>query len=98
MKPYLREKVPVSFQDIPEATCYEAGYLVTKNAGWRNIRPVIDAEKCRNCLQCYFYCPDGTIFKDEENGKVKVDYDFCKGCGICVKSCKFGAITMQAEK
>ena len=42
MKPYLREFVPTSFDDIPDATAYEAGYLVTKNAGWRNVRPVID--------------------------------------------------------
>ncbi len=43
MKPYLREFVPTAFEDIPDATAYEAGYLVTKNAGWRNVRPVIDA-------------------------------------------------------
>ena len=36
MKPYLRNKIPVSFEEVPEATVYEAGYLVTKNAGWRN--------------------------------------------------------------
>ena len=32
------------------------------------------------------------------SGKVKVDYDFCKGCGICAKICKFEAIKMEAEK
>ena len=40
MKPFLRNKNPVTYNEIPEATAYEAGYLVTKNAGWRNIRPV----------------------------------------------------------
>ena len=42
MKPFLREKVPVNFEEIPDTTSFEAGYLVTKNAGWRNVRPVID--------------------------------------------------------
>ncbi len=98
MIPTLREKNPSSFNDIPEATAYEAGFLVTKNAGWRNVRPVVDAAKCKGCLQCYLYCPDGTISKDSSNGKVKIDYDFCKGCGICKKICKFEAITMEAEK
>ena len=42
MKPFLRDEVPASFEKIPEATVFEAGYLVTKNAGWRNIRPVIE--------------------------------------------------------
>ena len=96
MKPYLREKSSFSFAEIPAATAYEAGYLVTKNAGWRNVRPVIDKEKCVGCLQCYLYCPDGVIYKD--GGKVSIDYDFCKGCGICKKICKPGAIGREAEK
>lgn len=96
MKPYLREKVPVSISDIPETTSYEAGYLVTKNAGWRNKRPVIDTNKCVGCLQCYLHCPDGVIFKS--NGKVDIDYDFCKGCGICAKVCRVNVIKMEAEK
>ena len=96
MKPYLRDFVPQNLEDIPEATAYEAGYLVTKNAGWRNVRPVIDNTKCVGCLQCYLYCPDGVIFQDDN--KVDVDYNFCKGCGICQKICKVVAIRMDAEK
>ena len=84
MKPYLRDVNPVNYEEIPEATVYEAGYLVTKNAGWRNIRPVVNTEKCKSCLQCYLYCPDGVISKDKTNSKVKIDYEFCKGCGICI--------------
>ncbi len=96
MKPYLRELVPQTLEEIPETTAYEAGYLVTKNSGWRSIRPVIDTSKCVGCLQCYLYCPDGVIFKSKN--KVGVDYDFCKGCGICKKMCKVDAITMEVEK
>ena len=98
MKPFLRETNPINFSDIPEATCYEAGFLVSKNSGWRNIRPVIDVSKCKNCLQCYLYCPDGTISKDTKNSCVRIDYDFCKGCGICAQICKVGAIKMESEK
>lgn len=96
MKPHLRETVPSTLADIPENTAWEAGDLVTKNAGWRSIRPIIDPKKCVGCLQCYLYCPDGVIYRDKD--KISVDYDFCKGCGICKKICKFQAIEMEAEK
>ena len=33
---------------------------------------------------------------DEE--KCTIDYDHCKGCGICVKACPFGAIKMEVKK
>lgn len=94
--PYLREFIPKTLADVPEATAYEAGYLVTKNAGWRNIRPVISLDRCIGCLQCYLYCPEGVISRDGD--KVKIDYDFCKGCGICKRMCKPNAIEMEAEK
>lgn len=82
-------------------TCYAAGHLVTKNAGWRNQRPVLDGGKCTMCLQCYLYCPDGTIYKVRTSeGAMEclaIDYDFCKGCGVCARACRFGAIRMVDE-
>jgi 2-oxoacid:acceptor oxidoreductase delta subunit (pyruvate/2-ketoisovalerate family) len=98
MKPFLRENKDVwTLADYPDGTVYEAGYLTQKNAGWRSERPEIDAAKCVGCLQCYLYCPDGVIFATE-GGKVDIDYDFCKGCGICAKICKVSAIIMEAER
>lgn len=39
----------------------------------------------------------------EKKGKkakpeMTIDYDFCKGCGICAKECKFDAVTMEKEE
>ena len=96
MTPFLREKKQFGFEDIPENTAFEAGYLVTKNSGWSIIRPVVNGEKCVGCTQCYLYCPDGVI--SMKNGKAEVDYDFCKGCGICSKICKPKAIEMESER
>ena len=90
--------------DFAHTTCYDGGYLVAKNAGWRNMRPVFDAEKCTGCLQCYLYCPDGCVIRpadepagDADNAPVAIDYDFCKGCGVCVEVCRFGALAMIPE-
>ena len=60
--PSLRDETldPAAFA---HTTCFEAGYLAAKNAGWRNVRPVIDATACTGCLLCYLYCPDGTVYK-----------------------------------
>lgn len=97
IRPKLEEyKKPGKLSEYPWATCFKAGHLVTKNAGWRNRTPVIDSEKCVGCLKCYMYCPDGVIRKDK--GKVTIDYDFCKGCGICARECPFHAIEMEEER
>lgn len=96
MKPYLREKKTFDFEEVPEYTAFEAGYLVSANSGWRSNRPVINESKCIGCMQCYLYCPDGVI--SMANQKAQVDYDFCKGCGICEKICKVEAIQMEEER
>jgi 2-oxoacid:acceptor oxidoreductase gamma subunit (pyruvate/2-ketoisovalerate family) len=41
---------------------------------------------CFNCYNCINYCPDAAIHVDE-NGRMRIDYDYCKGCGICVTEC-----------
>lgn len=67
-----------------------------KTGDWRSMRPVIDKEKCKNCLLCWVVCPDNSIVV--EDGKfVKFDYDHCKGCGVCVQQCKFNALDYVPE-
>jgi len=63
---------------------------------WRNYKPVIDREKCIKCLLCWLYCPEATIIRHEDNS-VSVDYDYCKGCGICANECPVNAIEMVPE-
>ena len=96
MRPYVREKTGFTFAEVPENTCFEAGYLTTVNSGWRSSRPVVNTGKCVGCEQCYLYCPDGVI--SIKDSKAAIDYDFCKGCGICAKICKIKAIEMEAER
>jgi len=59
----------------------------------RTFRPVIDNKKCVNCKSCHIFCPDGAIDFDP----IKIDYDYCKGCGICARVCGSKAISMLHE-
>ncbi len=99
--PTLREGLAARPSQFARSTCFEAGHRTSVNAGWRSVRPVIDAEQCTLCLNCYMYCPDGTIAKvrDDEGVcvAVVVDYDFCKGCGVCAKACPVPCIAMVDE-
>ena len=65
-------------------------------SGWRVNRPVLDQEKCTNCLICWIYCPEPAIIR-HANAKVTIDYQHCKGCGICEVQCPPKAITMVRE-
>jgi 2-oxoacid:acceptor oxidoreductase delta subunit (pyruvate/2-ketoisovalerate family) len=47
---------------------------------------------CIECLSAY-YCPEAVISWEDE--AIKIDYDFCKGCGTCVLECPENAITME---
>ena len=84
------------YTDLTEGLQLYAGGTsrLFKTGEWRTNTPVLDPDKCRQCLLCAPVCPDSSI--PVKNGKrLDFDYDHCKGCGICAKACPFGAITMK---
>jgi len=71
--------------------------LKYKTGDWRAFKPVVDKEKCINCFFCWIYCPDAALVRKEEG--IEINYDYCKGCGICAKECPKEAIKMvEAQK
>jgi len=67
-----------------------------KTGSWRTMQPVYNKDKCVKCHRCWIFCPEGAI-KKEKDGKIKINMDYCKGCGICANVCKIKAITMERE-
>ncbi|MCK5185104.1 MAG: 4Fe-4S binding protein, partial [Candidatus Heimdallarchaeota archaeon] len=49
---------------------------------------------CTKCTTCFFLCPDSAITMDDEEIPV-MDFDYCKGCGICAEECPSDAIEMK---
>jgi Pyruvate/2-oxoacid:ferredoxin oxidoreductase delta subunit len=53
-----------------------------------------DSDKCKSCMKCLNeVCMFGAI--GEKDGKISINQDICKGCGLCVNSCKFDALTID---
>ena len=49
---------------------------------------------CNACDRCVTFCPDGVLKR--EGDRVVFDYDYCKGCGVCVSECSRAVIYMKA--
>ena len=53
---------------------------------------------CYQCDNCYLLCPDGSVLLQQDGGSMNtVNYDYCKGCGICANECPVGIISMERE-
>ncbi len=86
------------YKDLPlGGTIIEAGNAEQYETGsWRTYRPIVDKDKCINCLFCWIYCPDSAIIIKDSRMEGH-DYRFCKGCGICARECPADAIKMEPE-
>ncbi|MFL6163807.1 MAG: NAD(P)-binding protein [Jatrophihabitantaceae bacterium] len=60
-------------------------------------RRCMSCGNCFGCDNCYGMCPDNAVLKVADGHGYAIDYDYCKGCGICVAECPCGAITMRPE-
>ena len=70
----------VTWKDItPGCNIYEGGTSsVVETGDWRTMKPVIDWDKCRQCLLCAPVCPDMSIPVNGEGKREDFDYFFCK--------------------
>lgn len=60
-------------------------------------RRCLSCGNCFECDNCFGLCPDNAVRKLDPGSRYRFDYDYCKGCGICVAECPCGAIVMEPE-
>ena len=61
-------------------------------------RRCLSCGNCFECDNCYGVCPDNAVIKLGAGKRFEFNYDYCKGCGMCVAECPCGAIKMEAEE
>jgi 2-oxoacid:acceptor oxidoreductase delta subunit (pyruvate/2-ketoisovalerate family) len=60
-------------------------------------RRCLSCGNCFECDNCYGVCPDNAVVKLGPGNRFRVNYDYCKGCGMCATECPCGAIEMVPE-
>jgi 2-oxoacid:acceptor oxidoreductase delta subunit (pyruvate/2-ketoisovalerate family) len=61
-------------------------------------RRCLSCGNCFECDNCYGVCPDNAVIKLGAGKRFEFNYDYCKGCGVCVAECPCGAIEMVPEE
>jgi NADPH-dependent glutamate synthase beta subunit-like oxidoreductase len=60
-------------------------------------RRCLSCGNCFECDNCYGVCPDNAVIKLGPGKRFEFNYEYCKGCGVCVAECPCGAIKMEPE-
>ncbi len=61
-------------------------------------RRCLSCGNCFECDNCYGVCPDNAVVKLGPGKRFRINYDYCKGCGLCAAECPCGAIDMVPEE
>lgn len=100
--------VPVRFQDlgsldlatIPDLVETERGQRnAARHGDWKPWFPVIDYDRCTNCMQCLSFCLFG-VYGVDGGGKIQAqNHDNCKtNCPACSRVCPEAAIMFPKYK
>ncbi len=73
------------------------GSLDERTAGFE-ARRCLSCGNCFECDNCYGVCPDNAVIKLGPGRRYEFNYDYCKGCGLCVSECPCGAIREAPEE
>jgi len=68
-----------------------------ENTALFEARRCLSCGTCFECDNCLGVCPDNAVIKLGPGKRYEIDYDYCKGCGMCAEECPSGVIDMVQE-
>ena len=85
---------------LPERTkgFFEVTSSLTERTALEEAGRCFNCGTCNECETCYTFCPEASILKGTKTLSHEVNYDFCKGCGICFVECPRRAISLKEEE
>ncbi|MDO9515042.1 MAG: FAD-dependent oxidoreductase [Syntrophales bacterium] len=92
-----RVKQPRLLREERSRTFGEVSLKISANLAIRETERCFNCGLCNQCDNCYLFCPDLAVKKDSEALGRHIDYDYCKGCGICAVECPRNALILEEE-
>jgi 2-oxoacid:acceptor oxidoreductase delta subunit (pyruvate/2-ketoisovalerate family) len=102
LNPWYYSDAPLTVQPVLDAvrrqtTFEEVVSGLNESNALFEARRCLSCGNCFECDNCYGVCPDNAVVKLGLGNRFRFNYDYCKGCGMCVEECPCGAIEMVAE-
>ncbi len=102
LNPWYYSDAPLTVQPVLDAvrrqeTFDEVVLGLDQSSALFEARRCLSCGNCFECDNCYGVCPDNAVIKLGPGKRFRFNYDYCKGCGMCVEECPCGAIEMVPE-
>lgn len=103
LNPWYYTDAPQHVQDrlnglLRQVTFGEVVAGLTEEDATNESRRCLSCGNCFECDNCFGVCPDNAVIKLGSGNRFEINYDYCKGCGMCAAECPCGAIKMVDEQ